>query len=301
MTLVIRTRALDGPIELVSALPSRSGGPRSLLLHGEDGIVASGVAARIPVGTGPERLRRAREELARLARASAVEDEVRVAGTGLVAMGSFTFDPCTEGSILTIPRVLIGRRDGIAWRTEISAPGAEARTGGMTEPPIGDPDRVRFGGSTVPDGAWLRAVAVALERIHAGGLEKVVLARDQLLWSRRPFDTDALVARLHERFTGCHVFAVDGLVGASPELLLGKRGLDVRSRVLAGTAARGRGPDDHRLGSALLESEKDRREHALAVASVRDALAPVCVRLDVPTAPEILRLPNVQHLATLVA
>lgn len=303
MTLVVRTRPLDGPIDLVSALPSRSGGPRQVLLHGESGLVASGVAARIPVGTGPERLRRAHDELARLAGASTVEDEVRTAGTGLVAIGSFTFDPSTEGSTLTIPRVLVGRRDGVAWRTEVSAPASEEpHAGAPGDPPVGDPDRVRFGGSTVRDEDWLRAVAVALERIRAGELEKIVLARDQLLWSRRPFDTDALVTRLHARFPGCHVFAVDGLVGASPELLLGQRGLDVASRVLAGTTARGHAADDdHRLGAVLLGSGKDRREHALAVASVRDVLAPVCDRLEVPDAPELLLLPNVQHLATAVA
>lgn len=305
MTLLVRTRHLDGPIDLVAALPSGSDRQRRVLLHGEDGIVASGVAARIPVGTGPDRLRRAQAALADLTRAGAVEDEVGLPGSGLVAVGSFTFDTSAEGSTLTIPRVLVGRRDGVAWRTEISAPWLGPHADDPDLPPIdrstGEPDRVRFGGSTLRDDDWLRAVTEVLGRIGAGDLEKVVLARDQLLWSRRPFDTDALVARLHERFAGCHVFAVDGLVGASPELLLGRRGPDITSRVLAGTAARGRGPDDHRLGSALLESEKDRREHALAVASVRDALAPVCERLDVPTAPEILRLPNVQHLATLVA
>ena len=128
----------------------------------------------------------------------------------------------------------------------------------------------------------------------------MVLARDHAVWSEEPFDALDLARRLAARFPSCHTFVVEGLVGATPELLLARDGDRVVSRVLAGTT--GRDPDeatDAALGAALLDSAKDRHEHRLAADSVTAVLAPRCADLVHDAAPRLLRLDNVQHLATL--
>jgi len=119
------------------------------------------------------------------------------------------------------------------------------------------------------------------------------------VWAEQPLDPRALVHRLAERFPDCFAFACRGLVGATPELLIRRTGQVVQSVPLAGSARRGRGPgEDARLGQALLDSEKDRAEHQLAVDSVWEALQPLCARLEADAEPWVLRLDNVQHLAT---
>jgi menaquinone-specific isochorismate synthase len=108
-----------------------------------------------------------------------------------------------------------------------------------------------------------------------------------------------LLRRLAERYPSCWTFSVDGLVGATPELLVRRTGDRVLSRVLAGTV--GRLDDDvadGELADALLGSEKDLEEHEIAVHSVAAVLAQHCEDLAVPDRPTILRLRNVQHLAT---
>ena len=107
---------------------------------------------------------------------------------------------------------------------------------------------------------------------------------------------------LAESYPMCWTFHVDGLFGATPEMLVRReRGL-VTSRVLAGTIRR-TGDDDRDLALAatLARSSKDLEEHEYAVRSVADALAPHCTSMNVPEAPFVLHLPNVMHLATDVA
>jgi menaquinone-specific isochorismate synthase len=142
-------------------------------------------------------------------------------------------------------------------------------------------------------------VADAVARIGAGDVEKVVLARDLEACASEPVDLRWLVARLTERYPSCWTFAVDGLVGATPEMLIRReRGL-VTSRVLAGTIRR-TGDDEHdlALAASLARSSKDLEEHEYAVRSVADALHPYCSGTNVPESPFVLHLPNVMHLAT---
>lgn len=279
------------------------------MVHADGGLVASGTTLRIGVGTGADRGSRAAEALARLRAHADIVDDVRRPGTGLVAFGSLTFDPEESGSVLVVPRLVIGRRGDTAWRTEIAPSDAPddrvvaadpreevTRPTGPADAPA---DRARFGGSTVRDEEWLVKVDAALRLVEAGRLEKIVLARDQLLWSRAPFDEGRLLTLLAHRFPDCHTFSVEGLCGASPELLLRRDGDLVASRVLAGTVARGgNSQEDERLAASLFASEKERHEHELAVRSVDAALTSLGASLDVPQEPSILRLRDVQHLAT---
>lgn len=271
-----------------------------------EGLVAWGAARTVVPGRGPARFDRADQQLQELAAAAEVRDEVELPGTGLVAIGSFTFDDDADGSVLVVPRVLYGRRGGVTWRTTIDPPDAEpapepapATSAASTAVGRVGADRPRYAGSSLPDVLWLEAVATAVDRLGDGEADKVVLARDHAVWSHVPFDALAVASRLADRFPSCHTFVVAGLVGASPELLLWREGATIRSRALAGTAPRSNDEvADHELGEQLLASVKDRGEHGFAAASVREVLAPRCSDLTGDEVPSLLRLANVQHLAT---
>ena len=260
---------------------------------GGDGVVGWGIAARIEVGTGVERFSRARRGLEDVLSGHASED----GAPGPVAFASFTFDPGEAGSVMVVPAHALLRRDGTTW--SITVGDAPRPIPAPAERPAGAVDRPRHGGSTVRDDRWLDAVAHAVGAIDAGAYDKVVLARDLHLWSRAPFDVPAILDALSDRFPSCFTFLVDHLLGASPELLLAREGTTMRSRVLAGTAARGGDEaEDAALGAALLASVKDRHEHDLALTSAVDALTPRCTMRDAPDGPSLVRLDNVQHLAS---
>jgi isochorismate synthase len=135
----------------------------------------------------------------------------------------------------------------------------------------------------------------------SGDLAKVVLAREIVVGTDRPLDRSAVLQRLRSAYPGCHLLSVDGLVGASPELLVSRSGDTVRSHPLAGTAPRGGDPaTDQRLAASLLASTKDREEHQITIDMVHDTLVGWCSYLDYEAEPSILAVANVQHLATLV-
>jgi len=129
----------------------------------------------------------------------------------------------------------------------------------------------------------------------------VVLARDLYATAPEPFDTRLVLRRLAARYPDCYTFSCDGLTGATPELLIRRDGRQITSLVLAGTAPRGGTTEqDLAFGAGLLASAKNQSEHVYAVDSVRDVLAPLCEQLDIEPGPSLLRLANVQHLATAV-
>ena len=298
MRLTVVTRHLDEDRPLIDLVPV---GDASVWLRDGDGLVAWGEAVRLEPGPGAHRFAAARTDLDEIAASARVDDEVRRPGTGLVALGSFAFDERDTGSALVVPRVIVGRRDGVTWLTRIEPADAGREVPGPARTTLPAPprDRPRYAGSSKPDLHWLEAVAEAIARIRAGRLEKVVLARDLAVWSKEPFDALDLARRLTVRFPHCHTFVADGLVGATPELLLARSGHHVVSRVLAGTTGRSVDEaDDAALGAALLASDKDRHEHALAAASVAEVLGPRCGPLTHDPEPRLLRLDNVQHLAT---
>jgi menaquinone-specific isochorismate synthase len=153
----------------------------------------------------------------------------------------------------------------------------------------------------LPGRRWERAVAEAVAAIKAGDLRKVVLARDVFAAAAEPIDARILLQRLAARYPDCFTFACDGMVGATPELLIRRAGREVSALVLGGTAPRGGDPaQDQALGDELLASAKNTEEHLYAVASIRDALEPLCEALDVQARPALLKFPNLQHLGTRV-
>ncbi len=285
--LAVRTSPVTAPEDLVARLPHSDA--LAWVRHGE-GLVGWGEAARLVLPGGEDRFTRAREWLASVFSAATVEDPLGVPGSGPVAFGSFSFDAKSGDSVLIVPRVVLGRRAGRAWCTTIGD--HEPLT--LLRPPL-PPSGVRWADGDVDAARHMRAVAAAVDRIRAGHLSKVVLARDLLATADAPIDTRVLLRRLTDRFPTCYTFACAGLVGATPELLVRRMGGHVESLVLAGTIAHDAGADS---AQTLFASAKDREEHAYAADMVRDALAPLCRELTMPEEPELLRLANLIHLAT---
>lgn len=268
--------------------------PRGLAwVHYGEGLVAWGEAARIVIDPGTDRFERATSSLHEVFSTFDVEDEVGVPGSGPVAFGAFTFDPLEPGSVLIVPSIVIGRSNGRSWITRI---GQEPKIDHNEAP---EDDRIRYWGSSAPEVTWLDAVTTAEKAVRNGELEKVVLARDMRVWSKTALSPRRLVKRLAERFPECYAFSVDGLIGATPELLVRTRGRQMSSEILAGSIRRGSDEaEDEVLGRRLLNSAKDAVEHDIAVRSVQELLPAFCETLTIAASPRLLKLANVQHLAT---
>jgi menaquinone-specific isochorismate synthase len=287
----VRTVLLHDWEPLLGRLPPD--GPLAWIRHGE-GLVGWGEAARLVV-SGGDRFTEAVGWWRSFVRHAAVHDEVRLPGSGAVVFGSFAFDDEPAASILVVPRFVVGRRHGCTWLTTVG----DARYPHQRWSRPAKPQDVRYSEGALSATAWRSAVAEAVSRIRDGELDKVVLARDVIARAARPVDVRHLLYGLAERYPACYSFSVDGLVGATPELLVRRSGDVVTSQVLAGTAwRRGVGDDDERLATALLASAKDREEHAYAASSTAEALTPYCRELTVPASPTVVRFANVLHLAT---
>ncbi|MGZ0712892.1 isochorismate synthase (plasmid) [Coraliomargarita sp. W4R53] len=243
----------------------------------------------------------------RLAASAEVEDSVHLPGTGLVGFGALAFDPdvSASGSTLVVPPMVVGRDGDRSWITTI-------RLADQPQPPSNDstPSPREYGphwsatlGPGLQDPASYQAsVSAGLAAIAAGVYEKVVLARDVVGTIPAGADLRRLVRALAHDYPDTWTFAVDGLVGASPETLVTVHGGRLTARVLAGTVSRGTDADDDVMAAdALAHSTKDLHEHRFAVRSVLETLAPHATNLDADAEPFALELPNLWHLATDVA
>jgi menaquinone-specific isochorismate synthase len=289
----VTTVRTEGAAGLLDRLPAE--GAVSWVRRGE-GLVGWGEAARLEV-SGPRALDEAAAWWTDWTDGVDTDDELGVAGSGPVLFASIAFDPRTGTSVFVVPEVVLGRRDGMEWLTTVGD--VDPRDVLLPEATDdGSAPRLRYADGSLDPATWCAAVATAVERISAGELAKVVLARDLLVSADVPLDPRRLLRRLAARFPDCWTFSVDGLLGATPELLLRRSGRQLSARVLAGTAPRGAGADDDRLAAQLIGSAKDRAEHALAVDSLVQALEPFCATLDAPAEPDLLTLANVRHLAS---
>jgi menaquinone-specific isochorismate synthase len=266
------------------------------------GLVGWGEAARVTLPIGADRFTAAEKWLGEVTDRADIADRVRQRGSGLVAFGTFTFDDTSDGSVLIVPRVILGRDGtGNAWLTTITPEGERPWTPGPFDPPV-SPGDLRWHDGSLSAPEWEQAVGEAVRRItHSTELHKVVLARDLHASADTQIDPRVLLRWLAPRYPGCFTFACDGLVGATPELLIRKTGWEVSSLVLAGTTARGATKsEDSDLARVLLGSAKENEEHEYAAASLRNTLSPLCTAMHVAPRPELIRLANVQHLGTWV-
>lgn len=276
-------------------------------LRGDRGAVGIGEALRLEF-TGPDRFTEAAATWRDIADSATVDDPVSMPGSGLVAFGTFAFaDSSATVSTVIVPEILVAQHRGQWWITRVTsaAPGAEGADPELPEAtPAGEWPGVSFADLTDFDAdsvrKYLGGVSEATARIASGALEKIVIARQIESSLSASTDLRVPIRRLAERYLDCWTFAVDGLIGASPETLIRSTGGAVSGRVLAGT--RGRHADDAardaRARDELLTSSKEQHEHVFAVQSVVTALSPHVEELRVSEEPFALKLPNVWHLAT---
>jgi salicylate biosynthesis isochorismate synthase len=183
----------------------------------------------------------------------------------------------------------------------------ETRLGELREAPLALLDPAPSGryriASAMPPEHYEAAVARAVEKIRAGELEKVVLAREVQAHAPRAHDPAAVFGVLREEFPACSVFCVgrgDGaFVAASPELLVRREGHRVSTLALAGSMRRSADPavDDH-LGEQLMHSEKDREEHAIVIRRIERTLRQHALWVTATPEPTLVKVANIQHLAT---
>ena len=305
----------------------------------EAGLVGFGEVARF-TATGPERFLEADIWWRHLVLEAKIEDAVEWPGTGPVAFGSFAFSKASaHESRLIVPEIVVGLRGGQAWLTqltfddvELTEAGARAaldRWLGSGADPSGQvPDSptpeagagaaqagsavVRplplAAGATLHTGSlseedWMAAVAAGVEEIRTGALEKLVLARDIVATLPTGVNAAQVLRELSARYRECWTYGVDGLVGATPEMLIQVEGRTAQARVLAGTLDRR--DADGMAGSplafaerVLAGSEKQRHEHDIAIQSLTTQLAPFSEAMNAHSEPFILELPNVWHLAS---
>ncbi|MDR6435400.1 menaquinone-specific isochorismate synthase [Paenarthrobacter nicotinovorans] len=333
MTSTLRT--LTVPLDVESS----SGGLPSFLVRDdvlcwsrrEAGLVGYGELTRFNA-TGPERFLEADIWWRHLILEAEITDHVELPGTGPVAFGSFAFSKTSPHvSRLILPELVVGIRDGRAWATQLTFDGAPLTEAGvlasvhrwLTEPEPSGEDSAAGGSDVVPsleavmadgsaghlssgslsEAAWMRAVSNGVEEIRAGNLEKLVLARDVVATLPEGVNAAEVLRQLAARYRECWTYGVDGLVGATPEMLIQVEGRTAQARVLAGTLDRrdADGMDGSPMEYAervLAGSEKQRHEHEIAIDSLTRQLAPFSEAMNSHSEPFILELPNVWHLAS---
>jgi len=200
--------------------------------------------------------------------------------------------PAAEGATATAdsagdatPGAVPGTAAGAVVRPLTLAAGATLHTGSLSEE------------------AWMDAVAAGVAEIRTGALEKLVLARDVVATIPSGVHAADVLRELAARYRECWTYGVDGLVGATPEMLIQVEGRTAQARVLAGTLDRrdAHGEDGLPMDYAtrvLAGSEKQRHEHEIAIQSLTKQLAPFSQAMNAHDEPFILELPNVWHLAS---
>ncbi|WP_309102916.1 isochorismate synthase [Microbacterium sp.] len=300
MSLVVETREID-PVDDLLAFADPDA-PLAWLRRG-DGVVAVGgqtvASIQVPSGTGEPRASTIAAAWRRATADAAIDDPVGLPGSGLVAFGALTFDEESSAeSVLIVPAAIIGRHRGRTWLTRIRSSSYSPDT--TFEPREYGP---HWAGTVGPGRqstqGYQDSVRQALARIAGGELSKVVLARDLSGSIPAASDLRRLVRALSTGYPDTWTFAVDGLIGASPETLVTVQNRTVTARVLAGTIGRGADADaDTAASSSLASSTKDLDEHQYAVQSVLASLRPHTRTLAASEAPFLLKLPNLFHLAT---
>jgi salicylate biosynthesis isochorismate synthase len=329
--LVTRTVPVDPAVDPAAvAFASRRAGEPWFCLEQPDrdgSALAALGCVRALEASGPDRFGQVARAWRALAREAVADPSAGPRGSGPVAVGGFAFadeggaSPPWAGyapASLHVPEVALTRRGGDVRLTlaalvgpddtaedhaeRLAARQAELRSAGL---PLLDPDpagRFRVV-STMPPEHYEAAVGRAVERIRAGALEKVVLAREVEVHAPAAHDAGAVFGVLRAAFPSCNVLCAGrgdaAFVAASPELLVRREGLRASSLALAGSARRSADPavDDH-LGEQLLRSEKDRSEHAIVARRIERALMPHAVWVTAAPEPVIVRVANIQHLAT---
>jgi isochorismate synthase len=304
--LIARARPLGPAYDLLAAyLPFEAPAGSVFFERAGLGIAGSGGHA-IRVPAGPDQISIAAERAHRALSRIRGDKE----GPAPLVAGGLSFDGRAPAELRLLSPCAIRIEAGRTWRVEVRTPSETdlfftADDWGVRPHPLG-PAEEFDAGQLVPDpepAAYELAVDEATRRIRAGALRKVVLARTLAVRAGRQLDPRTLLWRLRAVDPDCFTFAIPTsrgvLVGASPELLVSRSGLEVRATPLAGSSPRFGDPEEDVASAAyLLDSPKEREEHAIVVDAVAKALSPFCEELAFADAPTPLATANVWHLAT---
>jgi isochorismate synthase len=330
-TLVSVTAPIDREIDPSALVASsrRPGEPWACLEQPDrdrSALAALGCVRAIEAA-GPDRFAQVAARWRALVAGAVLDSSDGPPGSGLVALGGFAFapdggaSPRWEGfppASLVVPEISLARRGGQARLTlnaQVSAVDTAeevlgrvlGRLDGLRESPLPLLDPAPAGRyevvSSMPPTHYEEAVARAVQRIRAGELQKVVLAREVEVHAPVDHDPAAVLGVLREAFPSCYVFAVGRggatFIAASPELLVRREGQRASTVALAGSTRRSADPavDDH-LGEQLLRSEKDREENAIVARRIARTLRPHAVWVTAAPEPALVRVANIQHLAS---
>lgn len=273
------------PIELTS-IPTGD----FLFARSNQTLVGQGTALRLSA-TGPDRISTLASKWREVCAEAEIVDGVKLPGSSLVAFSSITFSENSKmESVLIVPRRLYVIRPEISFEIEVAGDDeADVKTSLPTQ----------FHAGRLSAAGFEAAVTKAITKIQETELDKVVLSRDlEMVLDSQP-DLAVPLARLRSRYPDCWTYKVEGVFGASPELLLRAERGEVSARVLAGTAGRGTDPDvDRAIADGLSHSIKNNHEHGYAVQSMVSELEPFCDWVEADAQPFSLALPDLWHLAT---
>jgi salicylate biosynthesis isochorismate synthase/menaquinone-specific isochorismate synthase len=329
-TLVSVSQRADRGLDptAIAATSRRSGEPWFCLEQPDrDGsAVAALGSVRSLEADGPDRFEAVGRAWTRLVAEALTDPPSGPAGSGLIAVGGFAFDPDGgrsrrwQGFVpasLSVPELSFARSGAEAWITvngeaapddtvadvlgRIERRLAELRDGllPLLDPaPVGDYHVV----SPMPPAHYEEAVARGVQRIRAGELEKIVLAREVEVHAPVAHDPAAALGMLREAFGSCYVFAVGRgeatFIAASPELLVRREGQRATTVALAGSTRRSADPSvDDYLGEQLLHSDKDREENEIVARRIAQTLRPHAVWVTAASEPVVVQVANIQHLA----
>ena len=244
---------------------------------------------------------------------ASIGSDTTVEGHGPLALGVIPFRPGAPATV-AVPQVVVRKSSEHSPSiTVVGTDEADAyhRLGGIvaalgfTNGPAADPtsESVTASSYVIQPGVdidhYLAAVTEARNATRSGALVKAVIARPIIVTADRPIDVHAVLRRLRATFGSSYRYSIDGLIGASPELLVEVDGPIVRSHPLAGTAARtGDADNDARIAAELIASTKNQIEHRVVIDVVHDTLLPWASYLDWEPEPSIVTVANVQHLGT---
>ncbi|HEU5142163.1 MAG TPA: chorismate-binding protein, partial [Solirubrobacterales bacterium] len=329
-TLVSATERVEAPDPSATVFASRLASDRWFCWEQPDrgfSIAALGAAHEVR-SRGESRFGDVARRCEALRAGAIVEAPTRLpAGAGAIWTGGFAFDPdggtaahwsSFPPAAMVLPEVSLCRQDGDAFVTAnlVVEPGDDSkragarlagRLGGLHDKPLPllDPHPMSRPAirSVHPPGDFERAVRAASERIERAELSKVVLAREVMVQASAAHDPAAVFGALRQVFPSCFCFCCGtpeaAFLGASPELLVRRSGASASTVALAGSTRRSSDPavDDH-LGEQLLRSDKDRREQAIVAERIVRALRPHAVWVEAAAEPELVKVANIQHLAT---
>ncbi|MCA0984481.1 isochorismate synthase [Halobacillus yeomjeoni] len=251
-------------------------------------------------------------------------DDFNVKGTGIVALGGFSFDPEQRNGVpwenfsdsqMTIPAYMLTIKDDQCFLTtnvflypedhpqQIIRQIKEHQEILFSPKPLPYEPIVRSGMEEVLPEEWKKTVERATDDIKKGLLEKVVLARELRVKFQAPVQLAEVIKDLAETQNNSYIFAFesdgDYFVGATPERLAKLEQDQLVSTCLAGTIPRGKTKEeDAELGQELLEDPKNLQEHQFVVDMIRGAVEACCTNVDIPASPVLYPLRNLQHLYT---